>query len=237
MKKMNNESEIRTIKLRIRESVLFAEKKINQGQTHFFLDTEFGKIGMEVNPSHEINPNHSALVVPWILAPETTWTKMEKESADIYASVDLFGPLKMDHQTIIEVFIRSIFLNMELYATDDIIDAGIKIYLKEYEFTSYSIQSLINEYLSSQFNVLARKNLAIKTLVKELLTIKNERSEMVINNSDRLISFSPIMESQMHDKFSYRVFGLILYTRKQNGDDLKLADEQIRNNIGMQCIE
>lgn len=237
MKKMNNEAEIRTIKLRIRESVLFSEKKINQGETHFFLDTEFGKIGMEVNPSHEINPNHSALVVPWILAPETTWTKAEKESADIYASVDLFGTFKMDYQTIIEVFIRSIFLNMELYVTDDIIDAGIKMYLEEYEFTSYSIQSLTNEYLKSQFNLITRNNPAVKSLVKELLTMRNERAELVINQSDRLISFSPIMESQMHDKFSYRVFGLILYTRKQNGDDLKLADDKIRNEIGMQCIE
>lgn len=204
----------KSIKMNIRNAVLYTEGCINLGRNGFFLDTEFGKIGVEVNPFKEMDPFHPVLIVEWEQSPMTSWAADKKNSnADYYVGINIFEKRALDHMAIIEAMSRVMLYHTGITEPDDrVINALIWAYMNNYDQNKLTINSMMAEYVTIHIGLMARNMLSVQSVVRELFQQRLDSANDIIEvGAELLLSYNKQEDTEFIDKYSEEVFGIFLY--------------------------
>lgn len=212
----------KTVNMKMREAVLYSESRINAGLSGFFVNTEFGKVGVELNPFHTIDPLHAVTILTWEQCPETMWAVKHKDSnADYYVGINVFGKSIMDHNSVIEAFSRVMLFNMGIEEpSDNAVNAMVESYKMNYDETTPTINSMMAEYCMTHMNMAARNFQSVQAVVREMIQQRLETARDVIDIGQELLGVyvtnNEIPNDYFVDKYSENVFGILLYCHMRN---------------------
>lgn len=204
----------KAIKMNIRNAVLYTEGCINLGRNGFFLDTEFGKIGVEVNPFKEMDPLHPVLIVEWEQSPMTSLAVDKRNSkADYYVGINIFEKRALDHMAIIEAMSRVMLYHTGITEPDDrVVNALIWAYMNNYDESNITINSMMAEYVTTHIGLVARNMLSVQYVVRELFQQRLDSANDIIEvGNELLLSYNKQEDTEFIDKYSEEVFGILLY--------------------------
>lgn len=229
----------KAIKMNMRSAVLYATAQINDGKRGFFLTTEFGKVGVEINSFSQVDPLHPVEVLDWQQGPETMWAMHNKDAdADYYVSIDIFDSELLDHMAIVEAFSRVMLKDGGFEEPDDnIIQAMIQCYLINYDETKVTINSMVSEYIETKMGtigIVSRKRmfLPVQAVIREMFQLKISSGEEVIQMGEELLkgyrNAGKISAEYFNDKYCEQVFGIFLYARMKQE---KNFDETLSNIV------
>lgn len=212
--------------MNIREAVLYSESRISAGMTGFFVNTDFGKVGVEINPFHTIDPLHSITILTWEQCPETMWAVKHKDSdADYYVGINIFAKSIMDHSNVIEAFSRVMLFNLGIQdPSDNAVNAMVESYKMNYDETMPTINSMMAEYCLTHMNMAVRGFQSVQTVVREMIQQRIDTARDIIDIGKELlgayINNNAIPEESFVDKYSEEVFGVLLYCHMRNKKDM-----------------
>lgn len=236
--------ESKAIKMNMRSAVLAATAQINNGKRGFFLTTEFGEIGVEVNASTQIDPLHPTIILPWQQSPETMWTVANKNTdADYYASINIFETEVADHMAIIEALSRVMLKDGGFDdVPDNIIQAMIICYMRNYDGVNVTINSMVSDYVSTHMGpalgIISKTKMfePVEIVVREMFQQKISAGTDVIDMGEELLkvykSSGKIDPDYFFDKYCEEVFGIFLYARMKQEKSLEATLQNIVNFKG-----
>lgn len=222
------------IKMNMREAVLYAEAQFNDGINAFFINSEFGKIGIEANGCSLNNPLHPTLAFTWKTAPETDWTIANKNTiADYYVSVDIVKSNLSDHLAIIEALSRCMFINLGCQEINDgIIDAAISSFVNYYDEKELTVNALQDEYEKCNLNMICRRNDAVKIILRELIENRSNTATIVREESIKLLeeykSTSQIV-GEFSDAYCEQMFAISLYANSEQQKSVDAVSNKLIN--------
>jgi hypothetical protein len=225
------------VKMNIRSAVLYSEVQINSTKDldGFFIETEFGKVGMEINPSQMIDPFHPVMLLTWQQSPDTPWALANKSAiADYYVAINIFGSTTMDHMAIIEAFSRVMLKDSGFGDPDDnIIQAMISCYMNNYDCQTVTINMLVSDYIHTHMNMVPVKDkimLPVQSLVREVFQQKIDAGADVLSFGNDLYRLykdnGELPETNFIDSYSEDIFKIFLYAKMKKERNL---DDIIRN--------
>lgn len=220
----------KSIKMNIRNAVLYTEGCINLGRNGFFLDTEFGKIGVEINPFKEMDPLHPVLLVEWEQSPITSWaTDKGNSNADYYVGINIFEKHALDHMAIIEAMSRVMLYHTGITEPDDrVINALIWAYMNNYDENHLTINSMMAEYVTTHIGLMARNMLSVQSVVRELFQQRLDSANDIIEvGNELLLSYNKQEDTEFIDRYSEEVFGILLYINMM----IKRNNETVLQNV------
>lgn len=223
------------IRMNMRSAVLYAESQINSGKEGFFVNTEFGKVGVEINPFHDIDPFHPAVVLPWEESPETLWAiKSRNIDADYYLGINIFETEVSDHMAIIEGFTMVMMMNSGFTnIQDNIINAAVSSYINNYDERNITINAMSHDYIITHMNTMAKGMKSVQMIVRELFQQKIDAGKDVIEiGSDLLKSYKDsgkIPEGFFNDKYCEEIFGIMIYANMKQEKNVSTVLSNIIN--------
>lgn len=205
------------VALDMRTAVNYAEVQMLQGVGAFFVDTDFGRICIETNAFNKVNPVRPVAVFPWSEAPDTNFAVERKDdSADWWASVDIYGAQLTDHLSIIEVFTRAMFMHLGYTDIEEsIVDAAVYMYVTAYDPFSINVNAMEREFRRSHLKPLrlhGAKSRVMQAVVRELFIRKIEAAERVYQRSHKQLAvYMKENKTTFFDEYCQGLFGIILY--------------------------
>ena len=230
--------ERKTIKLNMRDAVLKTEAEINYGRKGFFIDTEFGKLGIEINPFRELDPLHPVSLFSWEQSPDTQWAISHRNNdADYYVGINIFGIKNSDKMAMIEAISRAMLFDSGFVDPEDnIIQAMIVCYLTNYEEANITINSMVSDYRECHLNGLikmASMSAPIETVIREMFQLKMNSGRDIIDMGSELLAVQRnagrVPENFFNDKYCEEVFGILLYARMKQERSLESSLKNIIN--------
>lgn len=219
------------VRMDIRTSVNYAEVQLLNKVGVFFVDTEFGRVCIEANPSKEVNPVRSVSVVPWSESPNTIYTSSHSdEAADYYMAVDIYGSMITDHLTMIEGFMRCMFMNLGFTNVDEaVIDAATYLYVASYDPYSVNINMIEREFRKNHLGR-HKNNKVMNVIIRELFLRKIQAAERVYHRAEKLL-VKYLADERNHitfyDEFCKELFGIILYANNEAKEDAAYSYRQL----------
>lgn len=235
----------KTVKMNMRSAVLYVTSQVNDGKTGFFLTTEFGKIGVEVNSSPQVDPLHPVIVIPWQQSPETVWALTNKDAdADYYVSINIFQTEVADHMAIIEALSRVMLKDGGFDDPEDnIIQAMILCYMQNYDEVNVTVNSMVSDYTSTHMGpalgLLSKSKMfaPVQIVVREMFQQKIAAGDDVIQMGTELLRMyknsGKIDANYFFDNYCEEVFGIFLYARMKQERNLESTLQNIINFKGI----
>lgn len=202
----------------IDEAINYIKNSIVMDNDDIIVNTEFGRLVVEVN-HEDYGPETNVIVEDWSFAPDTV--NMLDIKADYYICiVNPVSDLSL-HLKVVEAIYRVMFKNMiGVDIDDEVADAAVMIYRRDHEKKQYNVNLLMHDFLRYNLNILSRRDDMVKWLVRDRFERKIKDAKRVIGLSCNLFDneYSDIVYDVINnDKFSRKIFGLILYVAKENG--------------------
>lgn len=195
-------------KMDIVTSVIFVENALLAGRTGFNVNTDFGRIVVEMNTMFEDN----VIVVPWIDAPPTKFAMLNRnEHHDFYVSI-LPGKTKyITHTRVIMAITKCLFLNIfpneEL--GESIIDASIKSYLIGIDGHVPTINAVCRDWAVDFMTPIVRNETSVKNLIRDMIIRRDDSANDVLIKAEEIISNSS--KNMYDDKYYRSIMGIIMY--------------------------
>ena len=210
----------------IRTSVSYTEVEILRKSGGFFVDTDFGRVCIETNADADINPVHPVTVLPWAEAPSTSFAvdRCDGDAADYWASINIFGSPISDHLSIIEIFIRMMYMSLGFdNLDDDLVDASVYLFVASYDSYSINVNMIEKEFRRNHLKHLSSRNKKVMvSVIREMFLQKISAAEKIYKASEKLLQKYMADESRevrFYDEFCKELFGIILYANNRVKDD------------------
>lgn len=231
---MNNKKSVQ-VSMDLRTSVNYTEVQILNNNGAFFVDTEFGVVCVETNAFKEIDPTRTVTVLPWSEAPSTNFASDRcEETADWWASVDIYNSHITDHLSIIELFIRAMFLSLGFDNVEEaVIDASVYLFIASYDSFSININMIEREFRKNHLQSLRvgrKKQKVIQSIMRDLFTRKIDDADKIYQRSEALLESyirSSDSEIRFYDEFCKELFGIILYANNEVKEEAKRSHKRL----------
>lgn len=191
-----------------------------RGVQGFFIDTDFGTLAIEqlTEDYDEMSP---VMVTRWLDAPCTNLTIANRHaSADIWVGI---GNAHLRHYPMrvhaIEAMVKVMFMVMVGAIPDeDIIDAGVSLYLSEAEHKKPSMNLMLDEFLRMNIDIFPRQCSSVQNLAEKMIRNRVDASQRVISVSQELLRLRGIHKYAYRFQEDYYIdlFGVLLYAIQRN---------------------
>lgn len=216
----------------IRSAVYYAEKKLAKGIGGFFINTEFGRICVEANPSKKVSPINPCTVTRWGDPLQTKFVKAHAdESADFYCGIDIYGEPMTDHLAIVEAFTRAMFMFIGLNATDDEIATAANIFIDNFDEDELQVdpERLTLEFYRKHLRRHRKAALKMLPMISEYYVTKVGRVMELTGDARRRIAehlrFYPEDRDVFNDSYCQEIYGILL-----------LIEDRIQNEMLANCV-
>lgn len=204
----------------IREIVFAIQSQFNDGVYGFFLNTDLGVLAVE-QLTEDIDDMSPVEVRRWSDAPATNLcVRYRHTNADFWLGIGHANLRKFPtHAHIVEAVIKTMFMNILGSVPDeDIVDAGIAIYLTEAENKNVSFHLIYDEFMKMNVEFIPRQYDCVNAIVEKLLHTRIDAAWRVIKKARDIVVSQQY--SQYIDRF-YKpyymdLFALVLYAVGRN---------------------
>ena len=207
--------------MEIDECIKFIENAITSGNKSVIANIEFGKLLIEVN-NQDYGPETTVIVEDWSFAPPTHINMINMDNkADYYVCIaNPSSPLTL-HLRIVEAIYRVMFRSMLGVTIDgDIADAAVMIHRHEHEGKTLTTNKLYHDFCEHNLNILVRKNDMVQWLVRDHFDRRLKTAKSIIAKACKIFDdeyttgyYADVISM---DKYSRKIFGLILYVADLN---------------------
>lgn len=196
-------------------AVEYCENAINAGNTGFIMNTEFGRIGVELSIDKDMD---RVTVNEWCNAPNTRWAMIHRNINCDYHVIILKGKTKyVTHSRVIEAL--SVCLLMNIFheePSQKVIDSAIMIYLQHIDKRLPPVNMLQHEYAANNINPIARVDSSVHYVIRELITTRWNSAEEVMDIGRKLTrsprhGWTPDMISLYNEGYYQDFVAIILY--------------------------
>lgn len=173
--------------LDMRTAVTYTENGILAGNKSFFVDTEFGRVGIECDP-RDYEPENTVEVCNWEDAPGTRWAmKHRNRNADFHAIIIPGKSKYSTHVRVIEAMSRCLMLRVfDEEVSDDVVDAAIKVYITDVDGKTMTTNALEKEYSINNLSVVVRNDPGVRNIVRELVTRRDNDASAILEAGRKL---------------------------------------------------
>lgn len=201
----------------IESAVLFTENAIKASSNGFFIKTEFGKIAIESNPKG-IDYYDPIVINTWECAPATRWAlKHGHCNCDYHVIIEKGKRNFTTHARVVEALTRCML--MQFFKQDipeDIIDAGVKVYMGDIDHHIPSINEIENEYVHSRLNMVVRSDDQVRELVRDVIRRRIIAADKVLDIGKQLSNtnrngWNPSMINNYEFGYKRDIMYVILY--------------------------
>lgn len=209
----------------------YIENSLNAGLNGFFVLSDIGMIGVEINNSIMYDPMSPVEVFPWVHAPRTQWAMRERyRKASYYMSLPAPASRTSTHLHVVEGIVRCMFHSILGFDPDSrIIDTGIIAYERHNCNKTWTINAIEKEFCNLNLNIITRNDAVVKMLVRDMITRRIVDSEEIIRESKKLLdTYEDIGDK---DGFYQEIFGLVLYIVKRSPERIKDMNQELVNLI------
>lgn len=174
----------RTRPVDIPTAVRIIEKYIKAGEYGFFVETDFGRVAVEIT-YEEFDRNNQIHVCAWSDAPATGWCLDNRdEQADVYVNVGLRvkNSDMATHLRVVEAVTRvamSHFMGHNL--SQEKVDAGIISYVRYVDENEPTLNALEEEFCKVNLPIITRRNEIVRDLVRQNIKNRIRNAENEIN--------------------------------------------------------
>ena len=211
--------------LEMNEAIDFIEKAINAGNSDIVVNTEFGKLVIDVN-YEDYGPNETVIVEDWNTAPVTDFNMTHRNcNIDYYVCItNPVSELNL-HLLIIEAMYRVMikcFLCVDI--DHDIANAAVMIHRLEIEGKLLTVNMLYHDFLKHRINKITRHDSMVQYLVRQHVQTRFQNAKALIQNSSKLyhsaVHFG-VYQDNADSKYTRQIFGLMIYIADEYGIDLR----------------
>lgn len=201
----------------IESAVLFTENAINASSNGFFIKTEFGKIAIESNPKG-IECYDTITINAWECAPATRWAlKHSHCNCDFHVIIEKGRRNFVTHARVVEALTRCML--MQIFKQDipeDIVDAGIKVYMGDVDHHIPPINEIENEYAHTRLNMVVRNDSQVRELVRDIIERRIIAADKVLDIGRQLSDvnrngWNPSMINDYEFGYKRDIMYVILY--------------------------
>lgn len=207
------------------ESIRFIERNVEIGNNDIIMDTEFGRLVIEVN-YEDYGPEARVIVEDWSDAPDTRFNMMNLNcKADFYVCICNPSSGLTLHLRAIEAMYKVMFRSMLRVAiSDDIADAAILIHRYEQEGKQLTLNMLVHDFSRHNLNMMVRGNDMVQYLVRDHFERRLSTAKQIIAESCEMFD-NEALRGMYHcvsmDNYSRQIFGLMIYVSKAAGIDMR----------------
>lgn len=173
--------------LDIEGAVALVENSINAGKSALFVTTEFGVIAIEVNSKGYI-PESTVEVNTWENAVPTRWAMKHRAKRADYHVIICRGKSKYCiHSRIVAAL--SECMMMDIFKEDiceGAVDAAVKSYMSNIDKHVPNTNYLEREYAENNLGIIARNDIGVCNLVRDLIVRRDAEAERIIQTGQRL---------------------------------------------------
>lgn len=169
-------------------SVKLVEKSIKAGESGFFIDAEFGRIGVEVTPKDYI-PIEPVEVERWSNAPGTRWAmKHRNKRADYHVIIVKCKTEFCNHVRVVQALSRCLLFHIfdEEIVNEEVIDAAVKVFMTDIDGKLPTINAMEREYAINILGPLVRNDFGVRTLVRDHVVRRDNDAQRVLDTGLRL---------------------------------------------------
>lgn len=169
-------------------SVKLVEKSIKAGESGFFIDAEFGRVGIEVTPKDYI-PTETVEVERWINAPGTRWAmKHRNKRADYHVIIEKGKTEFCNHVRVVQALSRCMLLRVfdEEIVNEEVIDAAVKVFMADVDGKVPSVNTMEREYGINILGPLVRNDLGVRDLIRDHVVRRDNDAQRVLDIGLRL---------------------------------------------------
>ena len=211
--------------MEIQEIIRFIEKNIEIGNTDLIIDSEFGKIVIDVN-YEDFGPEHRVFVEDWSDAPDTRFNMMNLNcKADFYVCICNPSSGLTLHLRVVEAMYRVMFKSMlRVDISDEVADAAILIHRYEQEGKHLTTNMLVHDFCKYNLNMMVRNNDMVQYLVRDHFEKRLAVAKKIVAESCEMFdreALRGIYRTVSMDNYSRQIFGLMIYVSKLAGIDLR----------------
>lgn len=173
----------------LQESVEYIHTCIKAGKGGFLMQTEFGKVVVEIF-TYGYDIFDPVDVVEWTYAPNTRFCLDNADvSADYYMSIGDCGKSSLlRHIHIVQAMIKLLFMNCLHQKVDQkVYDAAVTLYLKEFENKNLSQNLLEKEFGKCNLSLIQKSSKLIDAMLSNLILMRVENAQDVIKESDMIL--------------------------------------------------
>lgn len=194
-------------------AVEFIENAIMVGKSGFTLNTEFGKVGVEINNVFE----DTIIVVPWIDAPDTRWAmKYRRSNNDFYMAIRPGKTEAMTHARVIMAVSKAVLMTTfkDVDMPEDVVDAAIKAFMIGNENYVPSLNASCEDWAIEFMNPIVRRESSVKNLIRELIIRRDEAANKVLIRSEDILRNrcgAKMLSSLSTDPYRRSMAGIMMY--------------------------
>jgi hypothetical protein len=202
------------------------------GNSEVIVDTEFGKLFIEVN-TEDYGPEVSVIVNEWTVTPNAFGTNNIKCKIDYYACIaNPTSPLNL-HMKVLEAIYKVMFLKLlKVKVSDDIIDAAILIHRYENEGRPLTINMLVNDFCKHNISIFARNDDMVKYLVHNMFENRINAAKRILKECASIFDYRIDGRSACINNCSNyhrQMIGLMIYAGKKVGVEVQSNFAMLRD--------
>lgn len=207
------------------EAIRYIEKNIEIGNNDLIVNTEFGKIVIDVN-YEDYGPDVQVLVENWSTAPDTKFNMINVNcKADYYVCIANPSSKLTLHMRVVEAMYRVMFKNtLEVDITNEIADAAVLIHRYEKEGKMLTVNMLHNDFCKHNLGIMVRGNDMVQWLVRQHVERRLDDAKKIVIEASEMMDME-IASGGYHyvcmDNYTRQIFGLMLYIAKKHNINLR----------------
>lgn len=195
-------------KMDIVTSVIFVENALLAGRTGFCVNTDFGKIVVELNTMFEDN----VIVTPWTDAPPTKFAMLNRNMHNDFYIAILPGKTKyITHTRVIMAITKCLFFNIfpDEEPSESIIDASIKAYLMGVDGHIPTINAVCRDWAVDFMTPVIRNEASVKNLIRDMIIRRDDLANSVLISAEEIINKNT--KYLCEDKYYQTMIGIFMY--------------------------